>query len=49
MQMEKGLEQVFKTQVAQENMQQANEAVIAYDNQQSQIQQIESPARAVRV
>ena len=47
--MEKGLDQVFKTQVAQENMQQANEAVIAYDNQQSQIQQIESPARAVRV
>ena len=47
--MEKGLDQVFKTNVAQENMQQANEAVIAYDNQQAQIQQIENPARVMRV
>ena len=38
-----GLEKVFSTNVAQQNMQQANQAVIAFDSQQAIAQQMNSP------
>lgn len=47
--MHAALDKVFNTDVAKETMQQAQQAVIAYDNQQAQIQQIENPVRVMRM
>jgi hypothetical protein len=47
--MHAALDKAFATDVAKDTMQNAQQAVIAYDNEQAKIQQIESPVRVMRM
>ena len=47
--MHAALDKVFNTDVAKETIQQAEQAVIAYDNQQALIQQMNNPVRVMKL